>query len=78
MESIPDFVTLAKSYGIKGIRCEKLDDLEPKIKEMLDHDGPVVFDCIVDRSENVYPMMPAGAAHYDIELGRKKKHKIDI
>lgn len=78
MESIPDFVTLAKSYGIKGIRCEKLDDLKPKIKEMLDHDGPVVFDCLVDRSENVYPMMPAGAAHYDIELGRKKKHKIDI
>ena len=78
MESIPDFVGLAASYGIKGIRCEKLEDLKPKITEMLEYEGPVVFDCFVDRSENVYPMMPAGAAHYDIELGRKKKHKIDI
>ncbi|MBT4989517.1 MAG: biosynthetic-type acetolactate synthase large subunit [Rickettsiales bacterium] len=76
MDSIPDFVTLAESFGIKGMRCEKASELENKIQEMLDYDGPVVFDCLVDRSENVYPMMPAGAAHYEIELGREKKHKL--
>ncbi|MBT4922441.1 MAG: biosynthetic-type acetolactate synthase large subunit [Rickettsiales bacterium] len=76
MDSIPDFVMLAESYGIKGIRCEKAADLEGKIQEMLDHDGPVVFDCLVSRKENVYPMMPAGAAHYEIDLGREKKHKV--
>ena len=73
MESIPDFVTMAESFGLKGIRCEKASELEDKFKEMLDYDGAVFFDCITSRKENVYPMMPAGAAHYEIDLGPKKK-----
>ena len=43
---------------------------------MLKHDGPVVFDCIVDPKENVYPMIPAGAAHYEMELN--PNHKQDV
>jgi acetolactate synthase-1/2/3 large subunit len=72
MDSLPDFVKLAESYGIKGIRCEKLHDLEAKIKDMLDHQGPVVFDCVVDQKENVYPMIPAGSPHYEMDLGPEK------
>lgn len=62
MESLPDFVKLAESFGIKGIRCENPLELEGKFKEMLDHKGPVLFDCVVEKSENVFPMIPAGAA----------------
>ena len=72
MDSLPDFVKLAESYGIKGIRCEKLTDLEDKIQEMLDYQGPVFFDCVVDQKENVYPMIPAGSPHYEMDLGPNK------
>jgi acetolactate synthase-1/2/3 large subunit len=78
MDALPDFVELAKSFGIKGMRCEKAADLPAKIKEMLAHKGPVVFDCMVDQKENVYPMIPAGAAHYEMELGPStEKVKLD-
>ena len=76
MDALPDFVELAASYGIKGIRCEKAKDLQAKITEMINHKGPVVFDCMVDPRENVYPMIPAGAAHYEMELG--PNHKQDV
>jgi len=71
MESLPDFVKLAESFGIKGMRCEKPEELESKIKEMLEHQGPVLFDCVVDKAENVFPMIPAGAAHNEILLGKQ-------
>ena len=71
MESLPDFVKLAESFGIKGIRCSKPSELKAAFKEMLDHQGPVLFDCIVEKSENVFPMIPAGAAHNEILLGKQ-------
>ena len=71
MESLPDFVKLAESFGIKGMRCEKPEELEGKIKEMLEYQGPVLFDCMVDKAENVFPMIPAGAAHNEILLGKQ-------
>lgn len=69
MDSLPDFVALAESYGIKGMRCKKPEELDATIKEMLAHKGPVVCDVWVDRDENVYPMIPAGAAHHELVLG---------
>src|SRR5690606_12090617 len=66
MESLPDFVKLAESFGIKGIRCANPKELDQKLQEMLDHKGPVLFDCIVEKSENVFPMIPAGSAHNEI------------
>ena len=39
---------------------------------MLDHQGPVFFDCVVDQKENVYPMIPAGSPHYEMDLGPNK------
>ncbi len=69
MDGLPDFVKLAEAYGIKGLRATKVSEAEKVIKEMLAHKGPVLVDMVVDKSENVYPMIPAGAAHNEIVLG---------
>jgi acetolactate synthase-1/2/3 large subunit len=76
MDSLPDFVKLAECFGIKGIRCDNPLELEDKFKEMLAHQGPVLFDCVVEKSENVFPMIPAGAAHNEILLGSQAKSYI--
>ena len=68
MDALPDFVKMAESYGIKGMRCEKPTDVESALKKMLEFDGPVVMDMLTDKAENVYPMIPAGAAHYEMKL----------
>jgi acetolactate synthase-1/2/3 large subunit len=69
MDSLPDFVRLAEAFGLKGMRCEKLSELDGAINEMVAHQGPVLMDIIVDPDENVYPMIPAGAAHNELVLG---------
>ncbi len=69
MDSLPDFVKTAEAFGMKGMRCKDPAKLDESIQEMLAHKGPVLFDCWVDPSENVYPMIPAGAAHYELVLG---------
>ena len=69
MDSLPDFVKLAEAYGIKGIRVTKNADVDKGIKEMIAHKGPVIMDMVVDQNENVYPMIPAGAAHNEVMLG---------
>ena len=68
-EALPDFAKLAESFGIKGLRVEKPQELDQKIQEMIDTKGPVVLECIVDEKENCYPMIPSGAAHNEILLG---------
>jgi acetolactate synthase-1/2/3 large subunit len=68
-ESLPDFVKLAEAFGAKGIICSDPDDLDDAIMEMLNHDGPVVFDCLVEKHENCYPMIPSGKAHNEMLLG---------
>ncbi|MCJ2025591.1 MULTISPECIES: acetolactate synthase 3 large subunit [unclassified Methylobacterium] len=67
-ESLPDFVKLAEAYGAKGMRCEKPGDLDASIAEMLAYDGPVLFDCVVDKTENCFPMIPSGKAHNEMLL----------
>jgi acetolactate synthase-1/2/3 large subunit len=68
-EALPDFVKLAEAYHAHGIRCEKPDDLDRAIKEMIDVDKPVLFDCVVDPKENCFPMIPSGRAHNEMILG---------
>ncbi|MCB1882576.1 MAG: acetolactate synthase 3 large subunit [Geminicoccaceae bacterium] len=68
MESLPDFVKLAEAFGAVGLRAEKASDLDDLIKEMIRVDRPVIADIVVDRAENVYPMIPGGAAHNEIRL----------
>ncbi|SLN60225.1 acetolactate synthase 3 large subunit [Pseudooctadecabacter jejudonensis] len=68
-ESLPDFVKLAEAFGAKGIICSDPADLDDAIMEMLNHDGPVIFDCLVEKHENCFPMIPSGKAHNEMLLG---------
>lgn len=68
MDSLPDFVKLAEAFGAVGLRAESPDDVDGVIKEMIAIDKPVICDIVVDREENVYPMIPGGAAHNEIKL----------
>jgi acetolactate synthase-1/2/3 large subunit len=68
-ESLPDFVKLADAMGAHGIRCDDPAELDTKIIEMIDHPGPVLFDCRVERAENCLPMIPSGCAHNQMILG---------
>ncbi|MCH2038318.1 MAG: acetolactate synthase 3 large subunit [Rickettsiales bacterium] len=77
MEALPDFKALAESFGLKGIHITCLEELKDGLKEMMDHDGPVLVDIMVDKEENVYPMIPAGAAHNEMELGPEDKIEVD-
>ncbi len=62
-EALPDFVKLAEAFGCKGMRCSNPGELSAAIDEMIDHDGPVIFDCVVASLENCFPMIPSGEAH---------------
>jgi acetolactate synthase I/II/III large subunit len=73
MDSLPDFVKLAEAYGMKGLRCDKVAEVDKYIDEMIAHPGPVILDMVVDQNENVYPMIPAGAAHHELVLGPGEK-----
>ena len=68
-EALPDFVKLAEAFGAKGICVSDPDDLDDAIMEMLNHDGPVIFDCLVEKHENCFPMIPSGKAHNEMLLG---------
>ncbi len=68
-EALPDFVKLAEAFGAKGIICSDPRDLDDAINEMLAYDGPVIFDCVVEKHENCFPMIPSGEAHNKMLLG---------
>ena len=68
-DSLPDFVKLAEAYGAVGLRAEKPAELDQKITEMIEVNKPVIFDCVVTQEENVFPMIPSGAAHNEMLLG---------
>ncbi len=67
-ESLPDFVKLADAYGGVGMRCSDPDALDDAIAEMIAIDRPVIFDCVVDKTENCFPMIPSGKAHNEMLL----------
>jgi acetolactate synthase-1/2/3 large subunit len=68
-EALPDFVKLAEAFGAKGILCKDPADLDDAIREMLDYPGPVIFDCLVEKHENCFPMIPSGKPHNEMLLG---------
>ncbi len=76
--ALPDFVKLAEAYGCVGIRATKPEELDDKIIEMINTDRPVIFDCLVDKEENCFPMIPSGKPHNQMLLGPndKKEKKI--
>jgi acetolactate synthase-1/2/3 large subunit len=73
MDSLPDFVKLADSFGAVGLRAEKPSDLDGVIKEMIATKRTVIADILVDQSENCFPMIPSGAAHNEMLLGPADK-----
>ena len=77
-EALPDFVKLAEAYGCKGIKADNPDELDNKIKEMIDYNGPVIFDCHVDPNENCFPMIPSGKPHNQMILGPSDKEENKI
>ena len=58
----PDFVKIAEAYGIKSERLKTKEDLKTKLKNLILSDEGVVIDCIVEKEENVFPMIPAGTS----------------
>ena len=68
-EALPDFVKLAEAFGAKGIQVSDPDKLDDAIMEMIEHPGPVILDCLVEKHENCFPMIPSGKAHNEMLLG---------
>lgn len=73
MDSLPDFVKLAESFGAVGMRATKPDELDDMIREMIAVDNMVIADVCVDPSENCFPMIPSGFAHDEMILGSEAK-----
>ena len=71
--SLPDFIMLAKSFGIKGLRVDEVSSLEATIDEMINTNGPVIADIRVEKEENCFPMIPSGAAHNEMILSSDDK-----
>jgi len=76
--ALPDFVKLAEAYGCVGIRAKTPDELDDKIIEMINTDRPVIFDCMVDKEENCFPMIPSGKPHNQMLLGPKDQKETKI
>jgi acetolactate synthase I/II/III large subunit len=74
--ALPDFVKLAESFHAVGLRAETADDLDRVIREMIAVDRPVIADIAVDQKENCFPMIPSGAAHNEMILGREQEDQV--
>jgi acetolactate synthase I/II/III large subunit len=74
-DSLPDFVKLAEAFGATGLRITDPKDLDKGIKTMIETKGPVIVDCQVVQTENCYPMVPAGAAHYQMIFGPEEERE---
>lgn len=64
----PDFITIAKGFGIEGKKIDKRQDLESSIAEMLEYDGSFLLEVEVEKELNVFPMVPSGACVSKIRL----------
>ncbi|MEY4575875.1 MAG: hypothetical protein RL701_578 [Pseudomonadota bacterium] len=74
LEGNPDFVKLAKAYGIKGYYIRKPEDVDRVLKRAIAYnDGPCVVEAVVVKEDNVFPMIPAGAGYADMLIERPKK-----
>jgi acetolactate synthase-1/2/3 large subunit len=74
MESLPDFVKLAESYGHVGMRVDKLEDLKPAMEQAFANTKQLVFmDIRVDNSEHVYPMHIKDGSMRDMWLSKTER-----
>lgn len=73
MDGMPDFIKLAESFGLHGMRVTDPNDLDAAIMEMIETDNSVILDIAVTPEENCYPMIPSGAAHNEMIFGTDVK-----
>jgi acetolactate synthase-1/2/3 large subunit len=66
----PEFAKIAEGYGARGVKVTERSELDDSIREMLKHPGPVVMHVAVEPEENVYPMVAAGKALHEMDLGK--------
>ena len=66
LEVNPDFETLAKAYGVQGVTLSTIEELRSQLRDLILSDEPVVINCVVEREENVFPMIPAGCTAKDM------------
>ena len=64
----PDFVAIAKGYGLEAARLEEREKMDAELEKMLNHEGPYFLEIMVGKEDNVFPMIPAGASVTDIRL----------
>lgn len=76
LEGNPDFVKLAEAYGVKGIRIKRPADIDRKLEEAREHDGPVVIVAEVVKEDSVFPWIPAGAP-LSAMMTERPKHKLE-
>ena len=74
-DALPDFVKLAEAFGAVGLRAEKPGDVDGIIAEMIAVKKPVIVDVRIDKTENCFPMIPAGSAHNEMLLGPEDEAK---
>lgn len=77
-EALPDFVKMADAFGCVGLRASTPDELDDKIKEMIEVRRPVLFDCRVDPKENCYPMIYSGAPHNEMVLSDADDEAVEV
>ncbi|MDX1935315.1 MAG: biosynthetic-type acetolactate synthase large subunit [Capsulimonadales bacterium] len=68
LERAPDFVKLAEAYGVTGLRCSDVSDIEATIRKAIETPGPVLIDFRVAKETNVFPMIPAGQTIHDMVI----------
>lgn len=61
----PDFVTVAKGFGVEAFKITRPDEVRPALEKALAISGPVLIHCMVEQEENVYPMIPSGKTVHD-------------
>jgi acetolactate synthase-1/2/3 large subunit len=71
--SLPDFVKLAETFGMTGLRAKTADQLDDVITSMLTTDGPVIADICIEKEENCFPMIPSGSAHNEMLLSAEEE-----
>lgn len=64
----PDFIAIAKGFGVEASKVETRDNLDASIDKMFSHDGPYLLEVVVEKEGNVFPMVPAGASVSDVRL----------
>jgi thiamine pyrophosphate-dependent acetolactate synthase large subunit-like protein len=71
----PDFVKVAEAYGIPAVRVKRREEVVPAVERAMEEDGAFLIDFVVEPEENVYPMVPPGAALAEV-MERPKKREV--